>query len=97
MDTVFDESKGRVTFRSLEHDSPADAVLAESQRGYDLVIVGIGREWGLEHRPFGIQAERLLRESPASILVVRGGARESAPEIADWLASTRKPAIVDTP
>ena len=90
METVFNESEGRVTFRSLEHQSPPEAVLAESRLGYDLVIVGIGREWGIEQRPFGIQAERLLRDSPASILVVRGGASETATATAAWVPSAGK-------
>jgi Kef-type K+ transport system membrane component KefB/nucleotide-binding universal stress UspA family protein len=95
METVFDERDGRVTFRSLQHPSPPEAVLAESQRGYDLVIVGIGREWGIEQRSFGIQTERLLRESPASILVVHGAA--SAPEAAaaEWVPSPSK-AVTDS-
>ena len=95
METVFDESDGRVTFRSLEHQSPPEAVLAESQSGYDLVIVGIGREWGIEQRSFGIQTERLLRESPASILVVRGAASEPATATAAWLPSSQK-AVTDS-
>ncbi len=88
VESVFDERAGRVTFRSLEHESPPDAALAESARGYDLVIVGIGREWGLEQRPFGMHAERLLRDSPASILVVRSATPEPAPVPADWVGDT---------
>jgi nucleotide-binding universal stress UspA family protein len=96
METVFDENDGRVTFRSLEHQSPPEAVLAESQRGYDLVIVGIGREWGIEQRSFGIQTERLLRESPASILVVRGGASEPAMAADAWVPNPPEAAVTDS-
>jgi nucleotide-binding universal stress UspA family protein len=71
---VFDEvGGGRVDLRVVEHTSPADAALEESSRGYDLVIVGIGREWGLEERPFGIQPEVLMNECPVSLLVVHRG------------------------
>ena len=95
METVFDESDGRVTFRSLEHQSPPEAVLAESQRGYDLVIVGIGREWGIEQRSFGLQTERLLRDSPASILAVRGTASAPAVATTAWAPNTPK-AVTDS-
>jgi nucleotide-binding universal stress UspA family protein len=58
----------------VEHDEPAQAALEQSANGYDLVLVGIGAEWGLEHRLFGLQAERLISECPTSLLVVRDGA-----------------------
>ena len=35
-------------------------------------MVGVGREWGLEARQFGIQQEYLIRECPTSLLIVRG-------------------------
>jgi Kef-type K+ transport system membrane component KefB/nucleotide-binding universal stress UspA family protein len=60
----------RATMRVVEHADPAAAALAESGAGYDLVIVGVGREWGLAERPFGIRPEELLFECPTSILVV---------------------------
>jgi len=55
----------------VEHDSPAEAVIERSRAGYDLVIVGLGRDWGLAERRFGMQPERLLRDCPTSLLVVR--------------------------
>jgi nucleotide-binding universal stress UspA family protein len=70
--TAFHEANGaEVEFRVVESDAPADAVLAEAAAGYDLVVVGLGRDWGLEPRAFGIQRERLLVECPISLLVVR--------------------------
>lgn len=51
--------------------APSDAVVEEARRGYDLMIIGMGREWGLEHRSFGLQAEAVLKNSPISVLVVR--------------------------
>jgi nucleotide-binding universal stress UspA family protein len=60
-----------VTFQVVEHESPVTAALEESARGYDLVIVGVGPEWGLEHRPFGMQSEVLISGCPTSLLVVR--------------------------
>jgi len=72
-DLVHQEGGSRVTLRVIEHASPADAALAESRAGYDLLVVGVGREWGLAHKRFGVQPERLMTESPASVLVVRAG------------------------
>ncbi len=51
--------------------SPLDAVVAEAQRGYDLVVVGVAEEWGLEPRMFSVEHERLASECPASLLIVR--------------------------
>ena len=74
VDSVFSEDSGQVTMRVIKHRSPAEAALAESGRGYDLVIVGIGRDWGLGERVLGIglQPERLMTDAPTSLLVVRG-------------------------
>jgi nucleotide-binding universal stress UspA family protein len=70
---------GRIVFRAIETEAPAEAVLSETRAGYDLVIVGMGREYGLEQRSFGLQRERLLSECPVSLLVVRhAGAEETA-------------------
>jgi nucleotide-binding universal stress UspA family protein len=68
---VFEEDGGRVVMEVVEHDAPAEAVLDRSRAGYDLVVVGLGRGWGLAERRFGIQPERLLRDCPTSLLVVR--------------------------
>jgi Kef-type K+ transport system membrane component KefB len=69
--STFADEGGRVDFRAVESAAPADALLEETRQGYDLVIVGLGRDFGLEQRPFGIQRERLLAECPVSLLVVR--------------------------
>ncbi|MBT9554733.1 MAG: cation:proton antiporter [Myxococcales bacterium] len=53
--------------------SPSAAVLAESL-GFDLVVIGAGREWGLEQRYFGVQAEELMRDTAVSLLIVAGPA-----------------------
>lgn len=64
-------------FRAVEDPSPVDAVLRESA-GYDLVIIGVAEEWGLESHLFGLRPERLAEQSPASMLIVRkyGESRE---------------------
>ncbi|KYF74585.1 potassium transporter [Sorangium cellulosum] len=63
--------KSKVTLKVVEHDSPADAALEEAGRGYDLVLVGVGSEWGLAQRRFGIRAEHTIQGCPTSLLVVR--------------------------
>jgi Kef-type K+ transport system membrane component KefB/nucleotide-binding universal stress UspA family protein len=73
MEEVFREpgSSGQVTFEVVEHSVPSEAALAEAARGYDLVIVGAGAEWGLEGRLFGLHPEHMIRACPISLLVVR--------------------------
>jgi Kef-type K+ transport system membrane component KefB/nucleotide-binding universal stress UspA family protein len=70
LDNVFYEDRENVTFKVVEHRSPARAALDESAAGYDLVIVGIGAEWGLHQRAFGLHSEQLMDRCPTSVLVV---------------------------
>ena len=73
MKEVFQEpgASGQVKFEVVEHDVPSEAALAEAKRGYDLVIVGAGAEWGLAGRLFGLHPERMIHACPVSLLVVR--------------------------
>ncbi|WP_437552339.1 cation:proton antiporter [Sorangium sp. So ce367] len=77
VDEVFEGEEGgalqksKVLLKVVEHDSPADAALEEAKRGYDLVLVGVGPEWGLAQRRFGIRAEHIIQGCPTSLLVVR--------------------------
>jgi nucleotide-binding universal stress UspA family protein len=59
-----------VEFKVMEDDSPVAAVLRESS-GFDLVIIGVAEEWGLESHLFGWRPERIARECPSSMLIVR--------------------------
>jgi Kef-type K+ transport system membrane component KefB/nucleotide-binding universal stress UspA family protein len=54
----------------LVHDEPARAAIEEVRKGYDLVIVGAGAQWGLEPRLFGMVSEDIVRKCPASLLIV---------------------------
>jgi Kef-type K+ transport system membrane component KefB/nucleotide-binding universal stress UspA family protein len=56
--------------RVVEDSSPVTAVLRESE-GYDLVVLGIAEEWGLESHLFGWRPERIARECKAGLLIVR--------------------------
>jgi nucleotide-binding universal stress UspA family protein len=60
----------------IEHREPVAAALHEAEAGYDLVLVGVGEEWGLEQRRFGLRPEQLIRQCPTSLVVVRA-ARKS--------------------
>ncbi|NOK12687.1 cation:proton antiporter domain-containing protein [Corallococcus exercitus] len=65
------EEGAAVKLKVVRHASPEDAALEEAKAGYDLVVVGLGAEWGLEDRWFGVQRERIVRGAPASLLLVR--------------------------
>ncbi len=64
-------------FRHIDDPSPVDVVLRESAQ-FDLVVIGVSEEWGLESQLFGLRPERIAEESPTSMLIVRkhGEARE---------------------
>jgi nucleotide-binding universal stress UspA family protein len=70
-DKVFDEPRGRVVFKAIEDEEPAEAAVKEAANGYDLVIIGFGPEWGIKERVFGILPEPLMQDCPTSLLVVR--------------------------
>lgn len=59
-----------VEFKVVEDNSPVAAVLRESV-GFNLVIIGVAEEWGLESHLFGWRPERIARECPSSMLIVR--------------------------
>jgi Kef-type K+ transport system membrane component KefB len=63
----------QVVFKVVEHATPALAVVEESENDYDLIVIGVGAEWGLTSRPFGMQAELILSRATTSILVMRQG------------------------
>ncbi len=71
VEELFPEGSGQVHFKVVAHASPEDAALEECRNGYDLVVAGVGEEWGLEDQLFGLRDERLLREAPTSLLIVR--------------------------
>ncbi|HWB74903.1 MAG TPA: cation:proton antiporter, partial [Nannocystaceae bacterium] len=76
VDEVFPGEVGgaHVRFKVVEHADAAQAVLDESRHECELVVVGVGREWGMPQRAFGLRTERLLEQGTASLLVVRASA-----------------------
>ncbi|HSZ58039.1 MAG TPA: cation:proton antiporter [Tepidisphaeraceae bacterium] len=63
-------STAAVQFQTVEDASPVAVVLREAAR-FDLVIIGVSEEWGLESRLFGWRPERIARDCPTSMLIVR--------------------------
>lgn len=61
---------GSVNVWLVEESSPVNAILKQAGQ-FDLVVVGLGEEWGLESHLFGLRAERIARDWPASLLLVR--------------------------
>jgi nucleotide-binding universal stress UspA family protein len=64
----------------LVQDEPARAAVEEAQKGYDLVLVGAGAQWGLEPRLFGMVSESIVRKCPASLLIVHSRPKEAVAE-----------------
>ncbi len=67
------EFKDRVIFQTRYHSSPIDAVLEESAKDYDLVVLGVSEEFQLEKRVFGLKSEKIAEECPTSMLIVNQG------------------------
>jgi Kef-type K+ transport system membrane component KefB/nucleotide-binding universal stress UspA family protein len=64
-------SGGRIQVKIIDHAEPVHAVVEECEAGYDLVVIGASEEWGLAPRSFGMQPEPIVRDCPASLLIVR--------------------------
>jgi Kef-type K+ transport system membrane component KefB/nucleotide-binding universal stress UspA family protein len=71
-------NRASVRMKLVSHDKPAVAALEEAAKGYDLVIVGAGHQWGLERRLFGMAPELMVEQCPTSLLLVRQYAPEGA-------------------
>ena len=72
VDRVFNEpgQSCGVRMKVVRDASPVDAVIRESV-GFDLVLVGLGEEWGLESHLFGFRTERIALSVETSLLMVR--------------------------
>lgn len=71
VEEAFAGTDDRAELKVIEHPTAWRAAVEEAARGYDLVLIGAGAEWGLEHRPFGFHSEMIIRDCPTSLLVVR--------------------------
>jgi nucleotide-binding universal stress UspA family protein len=59
-----------VTLRTIEGESPVEVVI-EQAKEFELVVIGVAEEWGLESQLLGFRAERVAREVASSLLIVR--------------------------
>ncbi|QDE65745.1 MULTISPECIES: cation:proton antiporter domain-containing protein [Myxococcus] len=80
VEELFPATEGGVTLKVVRSDAPDEAALEEARHGYDLVIVGIGAQWGLEDKLFGLHRERIIRDVPGSLLVVCDASPATAAE-----------------
>ena len=72
IDKVFKDptQKKAVEVKLIPADSPAESILSQIDT-HDLVVIGVGEEWGLESSLIGMRAERIAADCPASLLIVR--------------------------
>lgn len=74
---VEDDEPAEAALRETLLDAPAGAPdgipggAFDKSRRYDLVLIGIGSDWGLAQRPFAFNQEFFIRKCPTSLLVVR--------------------------
>jgi K+:H+ antiporter len=70
-----------VRLKVVDSNDPVEAAVREAREGYDLIVVGVAREWGTAPAfpfIFGQRHEALARNSTASLLVVRPKSAEPA-------------------
>jgi Kef-type K+ transport system membrane component KefB/nucleotide-binding universal stress UspA family protein len=63
-----------VRLEVVDSNDPVEAAVREAREGYDLIVVGVAREWGTAPAfpfIFGQRHEALARNSTASLLIVR--------------------------
>lgn len=59
-----------ITVRMVMSQEPIETVVEEARSGYDLVVIGVSEELGLQPTYLGTSHERLASECPASMLIV---------------------------
>ncbi len=70
-DTTFPDG---VRLKVIDGSDPVEAAVREAREGYDLIVVGVAKEWGTAPAfpsIFGQRHEALARNSTASLIVVR--------------------------
>jgi nucleotide-binding universal stress UspA family protein len=68
---IEDFPEERIKLQVVESDTPLDTAIKIANRNFDLVIVGLSETWGLDPSLFSKRHERLARECPASLLILR--------------------------
>jgi nucleotide-binding universal stress UspA family protein len=74
VEKAFNQATNSANFQVVEDSSPVGVILHRA-RDFDLVIIGVAEEWGLESRLFGWRPEKIARDCPASMLIVRNFAQ----------------------
>jgi Kef-type K+ transport system membrane component KefB len=59
-----------VHFQIIEDLSPVEAVI-QASAAYDLLVIGVEEQWGMQSQLFGFRPERIAREATTSLLIVR--------------------------
>jgi Kef-type K+ transport system membrane component KefB len=59
-----------IHFQVIEDESPVDAVIRTAGQ-YDLLVIGVEEQWGMQSQLFGFRPERIAREAATSLLIVR--------------------------
>jgi nucleotide-binding universal stress UspA family protein len=59
-----------VHFKVIEDLSPVEAVIQEAKE-YDLVVIGVEEQWGMQSQLFGFRPERIAQHTAISLLIVR--------------------------
>ncbi|MBX3263323.1 MAG: cation:proton antiporter [Labilithrix sp.] len=93
VDELFPEDTHHIRLSIIEHAHPEEAVLDEAKEGYDLVVVGVGVEWGLNDALLGRHRERIVRDAAPSVVVVHH-ALAAAPPVTESRSSSERPASV---
>jgi nucleotide-binding universal stress UspA family protein len=72
VESVFSEPglSEKLKFKVVQGEDPVSAVV-QYAKDADLVIIGVGEEWGLESHLFGFKSERIAEEVENSLLIVR--------------------------
>jgi Kef-type K+ transport system membrane component KefB len=68
-----EESKVTFLTKTEQAANPVEGILQEARLGYDLVLLSHGGRWDTPGSKFGGLVEQVARESPCSVLLVRGG------------------------
>jgi Kef-type K+ transport system membrane component KefB len=59
-----------VNFQVIEDSSPVEAVI-QAAKEYDLVVIGVEEQWGMQSQLFGFRPERIAQQTGTSLLIVR--------------------------
>ncbi len=76
-----------IHFQVIEDQSPVAAVIQTAGQ-YDLLVIGVEEQWGMQSQLFGFRPERIAREAATSLLIVR---KYAGPDVAP-LDSSSQPA-----